>query len=98
MVLTDAEEDLLAMLPEDGFPLVVLAPGADLSTLQSTALSLLRKGLIGVYGRADDASDLPSAEAESVLSSSDSWTDPSGGHIWFISTTPEGDAVLASLG
>jgi hypothetical protein len=98
MVLSQVEKDLLARLQEDGFPLVILAPGTDLTGLQQTALALLRKGLIGVYGRPDDAHDLSVVEAEAVLSSVDNWTEPPDGQIWFISTTSEGDAILSSLG
>lgn len=99
MVLTDAETELLAISVEDGFPLVVLASsGRDAAALQETAIALLRKGLIGVYegGNSDFRSVV---EAEAILASQNNWTGSAeiAGH-WFISTTREGDTVLASLG
>jgi len=126
MSLSRAERDLLAGLQEDGFPLGLLANGLDQArSLQSTALSLLRQGLIRVYGHPDVPTvvppeevdtllrsmkrqalegstplhepppDLPPAEAEKVLRSIENWTSRFA-PFWYVSTTSEGDALLAA--
>jgi hypothetical protein len=89
------EKELLRELPEDGFPLALLAGGdAPSSSIRDTALTLLRQGQIEVY-RGADAAGLPPNEAEAVLASPDNWM-VGQGEVWFICTTPEGDAALAA--
>jgi hypothetical protein len=96
-VLTSEERELLEQLTDDGFPLRVLESRdeAQRAQLQRTAMSLLRNGLIEVYGRPDDASALPQAEAEAILSAPESWdVDDHTTGIWFISASPAGKRLL----
>jgi hypothetical protein len=50
-----------------------------------------------VYGRPADSSDLPLAASEAVLADRQSYSGKAGS-VWFISTTADGDAALASTG
>jgi hypothetical protein len=89
------DRDFLAKLVEDGWPLVILASGLDpaqLEKLQATALSLVRQGLAGIYGRPEDTRDVPLAEAEAIILDPDSWNES----FWFISTTEAGNALLGA--
>jgi hypothetical protein len=90
---TKQELDLLSQLIEDGWPIVVIAPPRDdpeIARFQRTALSLLRRGLASIYGRPDDARDIPLAEAEAVIADPDVWG------LWMISTTEAGNALLGA--
>ena len=96
-MLTAGERELLEQLTEDGFPLRVLAARdeAQQAHLQQTARSLLRKGLIEVYGRPDDARAVPQTEVEAILSAPESWdVDDCTSGIWFICVSPAGNALL----
>jgi hypothetical protein len=89
------DRDFLATLIEDGWPLVILASGLDpaqLKKLQATALSLVRQGLAGIYGRPEDARHVRLAEAETIILDADSWHEA----VWFISTTEAGNALLGA--
>lgn len=92
---TEEEIDLLAALIEDGWPLVVIAPPRDdpgFEQFQANMLSLVRRGLAGIYGRPDDARDLPPAEADAIVTDSDSWG------TWMIAATESGNGLLTRLG
>jgi len=91
-ILTSEEQDLLATLVEDGWPLVILAPSddGDLAHLQSQVIALLKRGFVGVYGEREDESEISPAEAEAILADAQSWRDS----FWMISTTPTGNAAL----
>ncbi len=97
-VLTTVERELLGQLTGDGFPLRVVAPRdeAHRAEVRQTAMSLLRQGLIEVYGRPEDASAVTQTEAEAVLSAPESW-DPDGDTVsWFMCASPAGSALLLS--
>jgi hypothetical protein len=91
-MLSSAERDLLEQLAEDGWPLRVLAPNDEVerSRFRENAMSLLERGLLEVYGRADDASALPHEEAAAILSTPERWD------TWFICASPAGNALLQS--
>jgi hypothetical protein len=96
--LTPEERDFLASLTEDGWPLVILGGSLDndaLARVQRQALSLVRRGLAGIYGRPDDSSHLALAEAEAVITDECEWRDGMA-RTWMISTTKEGNALLGA--
>lgn len=97
---TDEFELLESLIAPDGWPLMILAPrdAAERASFQATSLSLLRKGLVEVYGRPEDASGLPIEEAAAILREPERWEGGEGGGepIWFIRRSATGDAVIAS--
>ena len=97
--LSAEEQDLLAKLIEDGWPLPILASGEDkteFQALQAVSLSLVRHGLAGIYGRRDDARHVPLAEAEAIIREARSWDPQEGDTLWFMSTTEAGNALLGA--
>lgn len=93
------ERAFLETLIEDGSPLVILAVGLDeprFKQLRSTALSLVRQGLAGIYGRPEDARDLPLAQAEAVILDPRSWDPQTVDILWMISTTEAGNALVGA--
>jgi hypothetical protein len=98
-VPSQEELDLLANLIEDGWPLVILGTGKDeaaLGELQALALSLVRQGLAGIYGRPEDARDVPRAEAEAIILEPRNWEALECDEVWMISTTEAGNALLGA--
>jgi hypothetical protein len=91
--LAKPERELLGMLVEDGWPLVILRDRPD---VQTTALTLVSRGLAEVYGRPDDASAVPPDEAEAILRAPESWDPSEGLATWTICATPAGNALLDS--
>jgi hypothetical protein len=91
--LARPERELLALLVEDGWPLVILRDRPD---VQTTALSLLRRGLADVYGRPHNAGAVPSDKAEEILGAPESWDPGEGRPVWIICATAAGNALLAS--
>lgn len=91
--LTKPERELLDLLVEDGWPLIILRDRPD---VQTTALSLLRRGLAEVYGRPDDARAIPPDEAEAILRAHESWKPGEGHPSWMICATPAGNALIGS--
>jgi hypothetical protein len=68
----------------------------DRSDVRATALSLLRLGLVEVYGRSGDAGAVPSNEAEEILRAPESWVPGEGQPVWMICATSAGTAFLES--
>jgi endonuclease YncB( thermonuclease family) len=87
---TAQERDLLAQLVEDGWPIAVIAPrdDAEIEQFQHVARSLLRKGLVGVYGRPNDSTDIPLSEAEAIIADTDRWG------TWMIAATQAGARLV----
>lgn len=95
--LTTDEIAVLRSLPwkdDDGWPLCILADPDQVPVRQLAALSLLKKGLIAVFGRSEDTGDLPAEEAATILDDSANW---SGLNDWHVYLTPDGNAALAGL-
>jgi hypothetical protein len=96
--LSTAERGLLAQLADDGWPLPILAPrdGEDRTRLRATALALLHRGLVEVYGGSKDATAVQPAEAEAILRNPGSWQPFAGPTTWFICASEKGNALLAA--
>jgi hypothetical protein len=65
--------------------------------VEAVLQSMKQRALEDSVSPYEPAPDLPPAEAEEVLRSIENWTSRFA-PIWFISTTPDGDAVLAADG
>jgi hypothetical protein len=91
--LTGPERELLELLAEDGWPLLILR---DRAGVQPIVLSLLQLGLVEVYGRPDDARAVPRAKADAILGAPESWDPSEGQTSWMICASPAGNALLES--
>jgi hypothetical protein len=97
---SQAEREFLVRFNSaDGIPVMILGHGLDepaLAKLQAMALSVVQQGLAGIYGRPDDARDVPLPEAEAIILEPRNWVALEHDELWMIATTEAGEALLGA--